>query len=214
MRNKLKKRLTAPTNNVHRRRVDKRKLSPLAATVSDKLEQLTQVAKERVSEQVAIPFRERGVFKGFVLAVLSKNSSAAYQGNIEKDVFMDQAPPPIIFRIPEMHACIPAPDTLDSSEGFDSLLVEAHPVALPMNDSVRIPKVGALVDIIYEDPVNMIGPRYLGPVKGQSAEKTNLNSTQEEKALTTFNDRFSNVNVSDYDSKVSIGATIEAVEED
>ena len=213
MTNKLKQRLTAPINNLQRRRVDKRKLDPLSATVSGRLEQLSQIGKERVSEQASIPFRERGVFKAFVLAVLSPEKNKVHQSKMENEVFMDQGAPAIIFRIPEMHACLPAPSDLTTLDDKDSFLIEVHPVALPMNDSVIAPKVGAMVDIIYEDPVNMIGPRYVGAVKGQSAEKTNMNASKEDKATKTLNSRFSGVSVSDFDGGINIGAKIADPEE-
>jgi len=209
----LKKRLTAPINNVQKRRVDRRKLSPLGGTVSDRLRQLSQIGKERVSSQVSIPFRERGVFKAFVLAVLNPEKNSVYQSKIENQVFMDQGAPPVIFRIPEMHACFPAPNDLTTLSDMDSFLIEVHPVALPMNDSVATPRVGALIDIVYEDPVNMIGPRYLGAVKERSAEKTNMNASKQENATKTLNSRFSGISVSDFDRGVTVGASMPNPEE-
>ena len=214
MTNKLKERLTMPINNIQRRRIDKIKLSPLDSGVEGRLKQLTQVGNERVSGQTSIPFRERGSFRAFVLAILPEEATKTYQSRAENNVFMEQAPPPIIFRIPEMPACLPAPDNLSTITARDSLLIEVHPVALPANDGVMVPKVGALVDIVYDDPINMIGPRYLGPSKSKSAEKTNMDAAKEPSATKSINSRFSNVNVGDYDKQVVVGAKMREVTEE
>jgi hypothetical protein len=210
----LKQRLTMPINNVQRRRIDRKKLSPLAGGVAGRLQQMTQIGNERVNSQAKIPFRERSSFRAFVLAILSEEATATYQSRAENSVFMDQAPPPIIFRIPEMHACIPAPNNLSRVGAEDAFFIDAHPVALPASDDVMVPKLGALVNIVYDDPVNMIGPRYLGPSKGKSAEKTKMDLKSETSAMNAIGSRFSNISVGDYDKQVNIGAGIQEVVEE
>lgn len=214
MKQKLKERLTMPINNVQRRRVDKIKLSPLDNGVEGRLQQLSQIGNERVNSQTSIPFRERGTFKAFVLAILPDEATKTYQSAAENSVFMEQAPPPIIFRIPEMHACLPAPENLFTVTQKDSLLIEVHPVALPANDGVTTPKLGALVDIVYDDPINMIGPRYLGPSKGKSAEKTNMDAVREPSAAKSIASRFTNSNIADYDNKVTVGTKMKEIAEE
>ena len=88
---KLKQRLTMPINNVQRRRIDRKKLSPLAGGVAGRLQQMTQIGNERVNSQAKIPFRERSSFRAFVLAILSEEATATYQSRAENSVFMDQA---------------------------------------------------------------------------------------------------------------------------
>ena len=88
MKKKLKERLTMPINNVQKRRVDRIKLSPIDNGVEGRLEQLTQLGNERVNSQTSIPFRERGRFKAFVLAVLPDEAIKTYQSSAENSVFM------------------------------------------------------------------------------------------------------------------------------
>ena len=206
----LKQRLTMPINNAQRRRIDRKKLSSTDGSITGRLRQLNQIGNERVSSQTAIPFREKSRFKAFVLAHLSTEDGKLYQTSSENEVFNDQAPPAIVFRIPELHACIPAPANLpiagaNSIAESDKFLINLHPVALPVNDSVSLPKVGSQIEIIFEDPVNVRGPRYLGAIKGSSAEKTNFNSNQSVSSREAIEKRYSNASVSSYDRGVTIG---------
>lgn len=111
-----------------------------------------------------------GPYKAIVLRVEPKDDSFPI-GSWIKSVFSSAENPAdlakIKARIPELHAMLPEPEVLGSSDGPHQKIIDMYPTFVAQDDKVETPKEGDIVWVDFGNVRNFADPIYLGPVFNQ-----------------------------------------------